>query len=116
MKYKLLFLLINKVFSLLDILVKIGLPVYGIVQAVPYLAGETTIVSLLFSKGSTSIILPLAFISIIIFWALLERFFRFRKTKEMSARIIKLETMLDKKRTSSGLTSTGHTHKKDKVL
>ncbi|MDQ7058291.1 MAG: hypothetical protein Q9N62_07570 [Ghiorsea sp.] len=111
-----LFLIINKLFSLLETIAKFGLPTYGFIEIMPYLAGETTIISMIFSQGSKSNMLPWLLTSAVVFWALFERFFRYSKTNSLTKRIQSLEKKIDPKRSSSGLTPEGLTHPEDKVL
>jgi len=111
-----LFLFINKLFSLLETVAKFGLPTYGLIEVMPYLAGETTIISMIFSQGSKSNMVPWMLTSVVVFWALSERFLRYSKTNSLTKRIQSLEKRIDSKRSSSGLTPEGLTHSEDKVL
>ncbi len=49
------------------------------------------------------------------FWAFAERWLRHREVNQMQGRIIELETIVDQKRSSSGLTAKGTTNPRDKV-
>jgi hypothetical protein len=48
-------------------------------------------------------------------WAIMERTLRHRKVDSMQGRIRQLEQMIDPNRTSSGLTTQGKTHPRDRL-
>ena len=76
-------------------------------------AGRTTelIVSVL---GKVEIAASLALAGCCAVWAILERIVRKRTIERLTQRTQKLEKAIDPKRSSSGLTSTGSTHPRDK--
>jgi hypothetical protein len=49
-------------------------------------------------------------------WAYLERWFRKSKTQQLTGRIQELEMLIDERRSSSGLLSTGDTNPRDRHL
>lgn len=112
------FFLINKFFSLGELIVKLGIPAWALVEIMPYLAGKETTVMMylegtMFSKSSSWVTFA---IIVLLLWAILERRLRQSKTVTLTERIAELETRLNPNRTSSGLTPQGLTHPKDKVL
>ncbi|WP_237750562.1 hypothetical protein [Snodgrassella communis] len=97
---------------------------FCIYYCVSSLSGKTTITSLsaiiATSAGKVSnvynYVIIVLFILLIfaVLWAIIERQLRKRKVIEMSKRIVNLEKLIDKKRSSSYLNKDGSTRKEDK--
>jgi hypothetical protein len=87
--------------------------------AVPALAGKTTqatvsvLIQLVTSKIGEKESVPWAGTTLCFVWALLERYFRRRKTAYLAQRNRDLELRLDPIRSSSNLASTGDSRKGD---
>ena len=85
--------------------------------AVPALAGKTTqatisvLIQLVTSKIGEKESVPWAGTTLCFLWALLERYFRRKKTAYLAQRNRELELRLDPHRTSSNLASTGDSRK-----
>ena len=85
-------------------------------QAIASLSGETTNLSV---NGTLSLLADFKFVVSIALtgaafaWAAVERSLRHRKVEALQGRIKHLETAIDPKRTSSGLTAKGKTNPKD---
>lgn len=93
-----------------------GVAVFGF-QALEKFAGQDTSVALnaAFSVvADLRVVLAVSLAGVATVWALIERRLRQRKTDNLQGRIRDLETKLDIKRTTSGLTTKGQTNPRDK--
>lgn len=107
--------LINHFFSLLSLLIKVGLPMWAIVEVTGNLAGQQTLASIvvdIFGQGGDK---PWEIAAGIGLggWALVERHHRKTKTAYLTERLRKYEKLHDPDRTSSNLTATGDTNPVD---
>ncbi|ASP70378.1 hypothetical protein CDO28_01590 [Sinorhizobium meliloti] len=89
--------------------------IYFVTEAIAPLAGKSTAVTIALNlladiKFAASLTLAGAAVA----WAVVERSLRQRKTQYLQDRVISLETTVDPKRSSSGLTRTGKTHPNDR--
>ncbi len=105
------------VMRLFDLLIAAKWPVATVLCvyfAVPHLAGKKTETIVMFwvqELGKFDSV-PWVLAAITVGWALLERSLRRRKTEHLSARVQKLEQVIDPSRTSSGLAPTGDSKKR----
>ncbi|PIT49137.1 hypothetical protein BHC46_02545 [Snodgrassella alvi] len=96
----------------------------GITGCVYFLAGKTTIANLsaIVTTSTEKVSNVYKYVIIVLFillifavlWAIIERQLRKRKVIEMSERIVSLEKLIDKNRSSSYLNKDGSTRKEDK--
>jgi hypothetical protein len=93
---------------------------YFAFRALESLGGQNTAVSLVVSLILDAFV-ELKFVLIVtlagsaIAWAVAERWLRYRKVKQMQERIKRLETLIDPRRTTSGLTPAGRTNPRDRI-
>lgn len=113
--------LIDRGFSALTALIRWGALVWiasYAVQAVGYLAGHDTLISVVVAyltetDSGITITLSLSVGAGASLWAAGERKLRHNKVEYLQRRIIELETMIDPNRTTSGLTPEGRTSPHD---
>jgi hypothetical protein len=91
---------------------------YFAFEAVQKLAGQNTVVDVALSLAlnvlaKLEIVIAVALTGATTAWALIERALRRRKVDHMQGRIRELETRLDPKRSTSGLTPKGKTNPRD---
>ena len=82
------------------------------------LAGKTTILNAVFKYAAgnkLAVVLPWLTVIFLLFWALLERALRRRKTAAMQEHIRRLETSFDPARTGTNLLPDGRTNPKDRL-
>ena len=118
-KSALVIYVVDRVCSLLGLVIRFGIPAWAAVKIAEALAGEITLarvdVAVDLFKGYGYAVWLLAFASFIaVIWALIERWLRKRKTVYFHSRIQKLEAQLDSSRSSSTLTEAGETNPKDR--
>ena len=106
---------VDKIYSLLALVVKFGFPSWVIVSVAKELAGKTTLANVAISvfKGYTALVWLLIPAAAVV-WALVERDLRKRKTAYLYRRIKHLEQKLDPNRSSSALMEAGDTNPTDK--
>lgn len=88
---------------------------FGCIEA---LAGKTTAVDVALTMAISAfakfeVLLAVALTGSAVAWAVVERVLRLRKVEQMQGRIRELETRIDPKRSTSGLTRRGKTNPKD---
>jgi hypothetical protein len=88
----------------------------GAAYTLTFFAGQSTSVAV---NATLSLLADLKFVLSLtlaggtVAWAMIERSLRHRKVSYLQNRIRELETSIDRKRTSSGLTAKGKTNPKD---
>jgi hypothetical protein len=90
---------------------------YFAYKAVDALSGQTTSVAvslILNALVDLKFVLSIALTGAACAWAVIERALRHRKVDRMQERLKELETRLDPGRSSSGLTTRGETHPRDR--
>ena len=107
--------MVDKIYSLLALALKLGFPSWVIVRVTEELAGKTTLANVAINifRGYNPRVW-LLILMVVITWALVERWLRKRKTVYFQQRIKQLEKHLDPNRSSSMLTEAGDTNPKDR--
>lgn len=90
---------------------------YFALQAVALLAGKTTEASFFLGHFSSAgeRLSPWAVTAIAVFWAIVERRLRLRKTEYLQGRLAMLERGIDPGRTTSNLLPNGQTRPEDRI-
>ncbi len=118
-KFELTKMVIDKTFSLLSGLGKVGVLAYAAIEIIPKFAGLTTLadISVAFDDGNNGFFFKpiwctLALVGLAL-WGFMERRFRKSKTEIMHERIRELELMIHPNRQSSGILPSGSTNPSD---
>ena len=110
------FFMADRIYSLLALLIRVGIPAWMVVRVFEEIAGKATLASVAigFFQGDNAARWYLLVLVLVVIWALLERRLRKRKTRSFHRRIKSLEKLRDSNRTSSMLTEAGDTNPMDK--
>ena len=105
----------DRVYSLVAIALRYGIPSYAAIKIAEALAGKTTLanIAMYFAQNNSDQLQYFVW-GMLILWAVAERWLRKQKTRYLHRRILDYEMRLDQNRSSSHLTEAGDTHPEDR--
>ncbi|MBA1446612.1 MAG: hypothetical protein M3H12_07775 [Chromatiales bacterium] len=107
--------IVDRIYSLLSLFIRYGLPTWALVRIAEALAGKFTFADIaikVFNFGGDKPWEAITFVALAA-WAMLERRLRRKKTAALQGRVTELEFRIDPNRTGSELTNTGETNPDD---